>query len=1553
MTDQFSYDIFLSHSSKDKTIVRTIAERLRSDGLKVWFDDWEIKPGDSIPAKIEDGLERSRVLVLFMSKNAFGSDWAQLESGTFHFCDPLNKERRFIPLRLDDTPIKGSLAQFLYIDWRHDDHEQEYIKLVDACRIEDSLFPKDYQGGNGWCLPRQQEVVSDRNMRDEFSKKTKETLVKRVGMRCSNPGCRKLTSGPQADSNEAINIGVAAHITAASTEGPRYQPSLSKSERSSIGNGIWLCQNCAKLVDNDPATYTIEKLNNWKTEAEAKATEEIEGKGKFIFQDAQTFIDLQNKILDSTNRLGPDRYVVEAHNSQAEIKLILLLQQRSIIPNLVRQQLIALEEQVVFGDLKNAETSIRAKIIYWAARMNASEIEKLPIANSYLEKLRNIDHDFDVRIIEALMLECKGNKDGSLKVLREINTPDGRSTFFIVLSRAQGEINALAWFDDQIGHDHLDFFTGVGWRNLAITLAKQNRWSEAIVYLHAAEELSDECPDIFFVEGVMNASMLLPEELRPYTLEMNLFHSEIHTIEGCDVDKYRADSKRCFQKAYELYNKIDQKGRAQGALDWYLWLRLTDPNRGISDEAKKDVSKGLQEIPRAIELIPFARAFNIEFDESPIKHYLLQRKRTGGLENRELLAELFLAEMKMPPRELVDFIQIEEERLSQVILKATLSSMLIEALVRDGQTKRARETLEARKADLAQDDYQRLETLIDANEGTDPRARLENIYSKTGLLLDLKNLVSHLKNVGDWVALQPKLEELFQKEKTAANARKLVYCFQRNPQGNPGSLLKFIEENQDIVDTNDDLLSEKAWVLSHAGRLEEADKINKELLIKRFNDNDLELDINIALQSGDWDRFSVIIEKAMSNREKLGPHTLIRLASLAAEVDFDNNRAFELSKMAVEKGIDDPQLLMEAYTLAVQIGREDQTSAGWLTRAIELSSENGPLMKVDIRTLAKEMVPAHRERVNKVEQDILKGKISLQVAASTIGQSLSRILIEIPKLNSIVKDGRKRVIVPIRSGSRRNMEMKAEWKVCLDATSIMILKNIDLLRETINAFQKIILNSDTMIFLLNEKRRARFHQPSLIKRAEEFRSFLDRGLIKIAPPSISNTPLTLINEVGKEFADMLTIARTENGRIIRPFPIYKISSFMESEAELGDYAGYVISTKAFVKLLFENRGIIDSETFNRAHQYLTAQDRGAYSDKNQSLIDCPIYLDDLSITYLQHLDLLNIVCSSGLAVFVHQSTVTYQSNLVEASRGGTDLAATLNDIRIILHKAYKEGKINFLPRFRWENEDDKFEKLYQVAPTIANIIEDSSQCDAVCIDDRFINKHIAIIDKKNQSVPLVCLTDILQHLEIQRVINAQSKHIGFHKLRQAGYAFIPILPDELEQYLRNAHWDKDGSLIENAEMRLMRQTLMRIRSLDMIVLPEESPFLEQLHFCCIFVIRRIWEDESMELAKVITLSNWIWQNIDFSPFEWVKNLREPENKQHALEFFARHHSLLVKPINLTQERYEAFLKWIEDDVINPLLAANSDLVDVLANFISQDIEHMAKDVCDDKYGIDS
>jgi hypothetical protein len=118
---------------------------------------------------------------------------------------------------------------------------------------------------------------SEATMRDDFPMPVKELLAKRVGFQCSRTGCGRVTSGPQVDPAGAVNIGVAAHITAASPGGPRFDPTLTQEERRSPGNGIWLCQTCAKLVDSDLLRYSPEELRQWKVFAENRAFRALEG----------------------------------------------------------------------------------------------------------------------------------------------------------------------------------------------------------------------------------------------------------------------------------------------------------------------------------------------------------------------------------------------------------------------------------------------------------------------------------------------------------------------------------------------------------------------------------------------------------------------------------------------------------------------------------------------------------------------------------------------------------------------------------------------------------------------------------------------------------------------------------------------------------------------------------------------------------------------------------------------------------------------------------------------------------------------------------------------------------------------------------------------------------------------------------------------------------------------------------------------------------------------------------------------------------------------------
>jgi tetratricopeptide (TPR) repeat protein len=261
---------------------------------------------------------------------------------------------------------------------------------------------------------------------------------------------------------------------------------------------------------------------------------------------------------------------------------------------------------------------------------------------------------------------------------------------------------------------------------------------------------------------------------------------------------------------------------------------------------------------------------------------------------------------------------------------------------------------------LSKHDYDRLRALIDTHAGSDPRAQFEALYQQTGDLIDLNNLISHLKHVRDWAALRPLLQELFTRERTLANALQLIEAMRRQPQPDYAAILEFLEANQDLVERDLNLASERAWALSHVGRLKDAEVVNRTLLERRNNPIDLLLETNLSLQSGNWERFSGIIDRAWPQREVLDPTLLIRLASLAAEADQNVSRALELARLAAGKAADDPQILLSGYMLGVQLGREDEIGGGWLARAIELSSDEGPIWRVNVRSMAGEMLPKRR-----------------------------------------------------------------------------------------------------------------------------------------------------------------------------------------------------------------------------------------------------------------------------------------------------------------------------------------------------------------------------------------------------------------------------------------------------------------------------------------------------------------------------------------------------------------------------------------------------------------
>lgn len=114
-------------------------------------------------------------------------------------------------------------------------------------------------------------MSSTKDQRDSFSPKVRDVLAKRASYICSNHDCRAITvAASSADPESFLYVGRAAHITGAAPGGPRYDSSLSPQARSSPENGIFLCANCAEMIDrNSGVDFPATTLRAWKRAHEA------------------------------------------------------------------------------------------------------------------------------------------------------------------------------------------------------------------------------------------------------------------------------------------------------------------------------------------------------------------------------------------------------------------------------------------------------------------------------------------------------------------------------------------------------------------------------------------------------------------------------------------------------------------------------------------------------------------------------------------------------------------------------------------------------------------------------------------------------------------------------------------------------------------------------------------------------------------------------------------------------------------------------------------------------------------------------------------------------------------------------------------------------------------------------------------------------------------------------------------------------------------------------------------------------------------------------------
>ena len=1205
----------------------------------------------------------------------------------------------------------------------------------------------------------------------------------------------------------------------------------------------------------------------------------------------------------------------KAHTQIVQDLLARYLRRCSWNPSLAREQILTLSDNILFGDYDRASFEQKAKVLKWASRLSATDPEKLEQAKKLRTILRRLDNNADLRYIDALIWATEGDPDKALRAIRDISEPDARATLFFILQHSQGLEEALDWFSNQDHQSQPGWTTPLGWKNITLALSYKDRWEEAADLLKPIGQSFPDWPDLSFIEGTIQSALLLPKEYRDHMLTLNLYHPDMRPIEGKAADQIRQYAIQCFERAIE-YMKGEHPNRRKGAEERLLWLRLTAANPETRREAQEQVQKDLLD-PRQIPFrVPIALAFDIQFDKENVWAKLQGRQRLGGLEANEQKACFALARSLLSPQEMLTFMENQEQLLLKEIPKGVLIETRLESLLRMGKTTQAKQILDA-EGELFNDyDRIRIQTAIDYQEGKEGCEKLEEIYSETRDLQDLQNLVRCLQAEKDWIALQSKLNELFERERTANNAIRLIHCMSRsNPAAAP-EILAFLIDNEDLIDREYQLKSAKGEALFLTGKLAEAKDLAEELMQERSNSQDLQLSIDIALQRGAWDEFPNIVMREWERRHAHPSHILIQLAALAAETDSTANRALELISLAIEKAENEPKILAQAIGMAFRLGKEGEELRQWVAKATELSSlpeKESPLQRVDMRTLVEEWMPAHQEWEQHIETLWREGSLPISVVASSLNIPLFRLLHSIPLANSKSEDARRRVILPIFSGKKSPAKLSSDWRIGLDITSIIMLYHFSILDKVAQAFNQIVLAPDTMVVLLNERNQVRFHQPSRIRFAKKVCSLIDDQQLNEVS-EIEDSPLK--NEVGSELDHLLQKASEMDGFVVSPKSIHKVGSFGKLVADLGELDKRIMTTVDLENLLFDS-GYLDNLEHETAHSFLQSQDFKGTQKFFRDSLSKPLFLTDLAISYLYTAGILEKLCATQLDLWTHPNLRIANRTLIKGAQSGTKLSHDINEIRVVLQQAIDEGRAIFTSRNH--PGDDTEKRIYKNAPTLLQFLQDSKPCDAFCGEDRLSRGQGMFIDKNGREIPLITILDLLDHLEDRGILSTDIRYSILSRMRRAGFALLPLEPDELITHLQSASCDEEHDLQETAELRNIRQSLARIRNIDLMQIPQEIAYLEHLLETHILTIRRLWSDESIPATKARAIARWVMLNLP-TPYDYLSKFDYSQDHLHSA--WTYYLNMLTLPMKIDDDRFRQYLEWFEQEIIQDLVPAS-------------------------------
>jgi hypothetical protein len=1240
---------------------------------------------------------------------------------------------------------------------------------------------------------------------------------------------------------------------------------------------------------------------------------------------AQAMLGMQEKSVSLSERLGSLKEFAEGSrlptfpqrliDDEIEKRLGVLRQARFFQGFDRAGSAVSLGKSLQSRELASGSQTTRHKALAWCARI-LSTVEDKADAVHFLGLSKELGTS-DTLVIAAAFLEAAaGDISKALQDLSQIDTPSSRTASFQVVRNFRGAKESIDWLSN-VGFsvEMLDPDGKFAFLQVCLELSL---WDKAFeVSTNLLDEDFENTPALHQLAGMTALARTVDLELRPTVLtQLPLNLKAFPLASTIDALALRKRAVGHFNTFSRVATSFGCKDVAKFASDLALWLELRDED--TKSRALAALAVSLKDKEDGLRRVLLALDFGIRIDNSAIeKEITRQSTLCGGVTVDIALARLALALNQPSALEAAQYFETHRESLLRFLNKDALASLEIQMLVQSGAIDQAQSLLETLHSQGLDDVlFNSLKRLIAEYQGADPVAVRRSQFESTGSINDLALLIEALHDKEEWTTLANYAETLFQRTGAVRDAESYAVSLFNSLQDD--RLDQFIRSNLQYVAQSSKIAQIKCLLLFRNGELVAAKEAVAGL---RANQDSLELRrlrLNVAISSGDWDTINSLVAEDWERRDERSAQELLSSAQIGFVVQ--SPQARELLFEAANRGRTDAHILIGAYSLATNAGMEnDRRVAAWFAKGIELSGPDGPVEKATLKDLF-DRKPEWDRREADTWRMLTEGAIATFMVARLLRRTLVDLFLRPALANLAEVDPRKRGIIAAFAGTREVTATPFLSTYGFDPTSLFTLSILGVLDEVIETVPQIRIPHSTMGWLLQEKERADFHQPSRIRDAKKLRTLVSTGKLHIfdGDPTVD---ANLLAEVDDDLAALISecLAKGEDGAlqklVVRPFPVHKIGSLMEEPANLENYEQCLCSCLGLLKKL-KSKGLLTKQETDDSFNYLASVDK-AWPNEGEINDGAIVFLDDLSVSYLAHTNLLGRLKDASLKAFISKRAIEEADSLIGYEDFSAQVSSHLGGLRKIIAAGIKTGKVQ-LGKLHAGKSDEQDAISSHPSVTILNL---SDQCDALVIDDRFFNKF-ALNELAGKKIPILTSLELLESLHLAGHMSLEKVRQLKTRLRRANFIHVPIEEDELMQYISECEV-RDGKLLETAELRIFRECLQRTKMSDYVKLPEEATWLNRTSMSIISAIRGQWHDECQEEVAQAR-SSWLVELLDVRGWSSAHGLKD-DNRMFDQVFGTHIFLMMIPPRKCSEEIKVKYWSWLEELLLKPLRANQPSL----------------------------